>query len=136
MWPLRCISLKLVLKLTVVVVSLWSITLLSLHKTGWGHTYIFSYGWLDYSDDDGDPEAVCNCSAILQGDTDEIEKAKMLSISRNFRRSVQIPDEYYINATQDCRCVAGFGDFITLSKYIFNTDSVHINIYSMYIYCI
>lgn len=118
MWPLRRISLKLVLKLTVVVVSLWFVTLLSHHKTGWGHTYVFGYGWLDYSDDDGDPEAACNCSSILQGDKDEIEKAKILSISRTFRRSVQITDEYYIDATRDCRCVAGFCDLIALSKYI------------------
>lgn len=117
MKPLKCLSLKLLLKLTVVVVSLWMLILLSQPKTGRDPASIFSYSWLDYTDADGSPEAACDCSAILGGEKEEIEKAKILSITTDFRKSVQIPDEYYINATQDCRCVAGFSHFIALSHY-------------------
>uniref|UniRef100_H3DEF4 Glucosaminyl (N-acetyl) transferase 3, mucin type n=1 Tax=Tetraodon nigroviridis TaxID=99883 RepID=H3DEF4_TETNG len=49
------------------------------------------------------PEAACNCSAVLQGDQEEIEKAKILAITEAFQKSVQIPDEYYLSATENCR---------------------------------
>lgn len=111
MKPFRRLSLPFLLEIAAVLGSLWMLALLCQPQTAWNPSYIFSYGWLDYAgdDDDGSPESACDCVAILGGDAEEIEKAKLLSLSRDFHKSVQIPDEYYINATQDCRCVAGFG---------------------------
>lgn len=82
------------------------LSLVSCPKTGRDPTYNLRYSWLEYTDADGGPEKVCNCSAILQGEREALEQAKLLTISKDFHKSVQIPDEYYINATQDCRCVA------------------------------
>lgn len=104
MWPLKRISLKLILKLTTVVASLGMLVVLR-HKIGWRNTYMFHYGWLEITDADGNPEAACNCSAILQGDQEEIEKAKVLAIMKDFQKAIHTPDEYYVNATQDCRSV-------------------------------
>ncbi len=98
--------LQLLLKLTAALGTLCMITLLSWPKSGWDPTYILKYSWLEFTDADGDPENVCNCSAILQGERETLEQAKLLAITKDFRKSVQIPDEYYINATKDCRCVA------------------------------
>jgi len=98
--------LQQLLKLTVALGSLWTIFLVSQLNTDWDPVFIHKYSWLDYTDDDGGPEKVCNCSAILQGEQEALEQAKLLTISKDFRKSIQIPDEYYNNATQDCRCVA------------------------------
>ncbi|XP_070760955.1 beta-1,3-galactosyl-O-glycosyl-glycoprotein beta-1,6-N-acetylglucosaminyltransferase-like [Enoplosus armatus] len=95
--------LQLLLKLTVAMGSLGMLFLLSRPKTGWDPTYILRYSWLEYTDADGSPEKVCNCSAILQGEREALEQAKILAITKDFHKSVQIPNEYYINATQDCR---------------------------------
>lgn len=75
-------------------------------KTGWHPTYIFRYSWLEYTDADGGPEKVCNCPAILRGEKEALKQAKLLTITKNFQKSIHIPNEYYINATQDCMCVA------------------------------
>lgn len=104
MWLLKRIHRKLILKLTVVVASFGMLNLLR-HHTDWGTAYMFHTSWLEITDADGNPEAVCNCSAILQGDQEEIEKTKILAITQEFQKSVHIPDEYYFNATQDCRSV-------------------------------
>ena len=96
--------LKLLL-LSVVLGSLWMLRI-SRPKMSWNPSYIMGYSWLEYTNDDGGPEKVCNCSAILLGETGALEQAKLLTITKDFKKSVQIPDEYYINATQDCRCVA------------------------------
>nr|XP_046243500.1 beta-1,3-galactosyl-O-glycosyl-glycoprotein beta-1,6-N-acetylglucosaminyltransferase-like [Scatophagus argus] len=112
MWRLKRRWVQLLLKLTVGLVSLWMLALLSRPKTGWDPAYILSYSWLEYTDADGAPERVCNCSAILQGEMDAVEEAKILSITKAFRKSVQVPDEYYINETQDCR------KFMIRRKYI------------------
>lgn len=82
------------------------ISLLSRPKTSWDPAYILGYSWLEYTDADGGPEKVCNCSAILRGEAEALEQAKILSITKDFHESVHIPDEYYTNATLDCRCVA------------------------------
>eukprot|EP00064_Thunnus_orientalis_P006439 superscaffoldBa00000669_g6457 len=94
---------QLLLKLTVVLGSLLILSLLSGSKTGWDPVYTLRYNWLDYTDADGGPEKVCNCSAILEGDREALDQAKLLTITKDFRKSVQIPDKYYINATKDCR---------------------------------
>ncbi|CAJ1068429.1 beta-1%2C3-galactosyl-O-glycosyl-glycoprotein beta-1,6-N-acetylglucosaminyltransferase-like [Xyrichtys novacula] len=93
---------RLLVKLTVVLGSLWLFLLLRRPKAGWDPTYVFRYNWLEYTDDDGGPEKVCNCSAILRGEREAVEKAKILAITKDFHKSVLIPDEYYINATHDC----------------------------------
>lgn len=104
MWLLKYIKLKLMLKLTVVVASLGILGVLR-HTTSWRNTYMFRYRWLEITDADGNMDAVCNCSAILLRDQEEIEKVKILAIRRDFQKTIQVPDEYYVNATQDCRSV-------------------------------
>lgn len=101
---LKRISLKLMVRLTYLLAFMGMLVVLK-QKTGWGNTYMSSYSWLGISDADGNPEAVCNCSAILQRDQEEIEKAKTLAITRQFQKAIQIPDEFYMNATRDCRSV-------------------------------
>ncbi|XP_061585998.1 beta-1,3-galactosyl-O-glycosyl-glycoprotein beta-1,6-N-acetylglucosaminyltransferase-like [Cololabis saira] len=66
------------------------------------HMYIFGYSELEYTADDG-PEKGCNCTAIFKGDPGALDQAKLLTITRDFKNSIHLPDEYYINATQDCR---------------------------------
>uniref|UniRef100_A0AAZ1XSI2 Glucosaminyl (N-acetyl) transferase 3, mucin type n=1 Tax=Oreochromis aureus TaxID=47969 RepID=A0AAZ1XSI2_OREAU len=82
---------------------LWMFSQLSQLKIGKSAAYILRYQWLDYANDDESPEKVCNCSAILQGEKEALQQAKLLTISKDFQKSIQIPDEYYIDATQDCR---------------------------------
>lgn len=91
--------LSLLFKLTVFLGSLWMFSVLNELRTDWSLTY----SWWEYTDVDGGPEKECNCSAILQGDTEALEKAKLLAITQDFRKSVEIPDEFYINAAKDCR---------------------------------
>lgn len=67
--------------------------------------YTLRYRWLEYTDADGGPEKVCNCSAILKGDIEALEQTKILKITKDFQKRINIPNEYYINATQDCTCV-------------------------------
>ncbi|XP_069034290.1 beta-1,3-galactosyl-O-glycosyl-glycoprotein beta-1,6-N-acetylglucosaminyltransferase-like [Embiotoca jacksoni] len=95
--------LLLLLKLTVVLGSLWMLSQLRQVKTGRGLPDILRYSQLDYTDVDCGPEKVCNCSAILQGEREALKQAKLLTITKDFRKRAQIPDEYYIDATQDCR---------------------------------
>ncbi|CAL8237860.1 unnamed protein product, partial [Merluccius merluccius] len=53
--------------------------------------------------DDGVPEEAFDCTAILKGDRDELDKAKLLSVTKDFRKKVKVNEEYYVTATQDCR---------------------------------
>ncbi|XP_041643368.1 beta-1,3-galactosyl-O-glycosyl-glycoprotein beta-1,6-N-acetylglucosaminyltransferase-like [Cheilinus undulatus] len=103
---------SLFLKLSLVLGSLWIIFMINRPKAGWDPTYILRYSWLEYTDEDGGPERVCNCSAILRGEREAVEEAKLLTITRDFHKNIQIPDEYYINATQDC------GKFKQSRKYL------------------
>ncbi|CAL8299308.1 unnamed protein product [Lota lota] len=48
-------------------------------------------------------EDALNCTAVLQGDPGSLKKARWLAQNRDYRRKVKLTDEYYINATQDCR---------------------------------
>ena len=97
---------RLLLTLTIALGSLWILSLLTGSKPGWNPSSVLRYSWLEYTDSDDSPEKVCNCSAILQGEREALEEAKLLTITKDFHKSVQIPDEHYMNATQDCRCVA------------------------------
>ncbi|XP_060922544.1 beta-1,3-galactosyl-O-glycosyl-glycoprotein beta-1,6-N-acetylglucosaminyltransferase-like [Limanda limanda] len=92
----------LLLKLTIALGSLWILFLLTRSKPGCNPSSVLGYSWLDYTDSDDSPEKVCNCSAILQGEREALEQAKLLTITKDFRKSVHIPDEHYMNATEDC----------------------------------
>nr|XP_061802141.1 beta-1,3-galactosyl-O-glycosyl-glycoprotein beta-1,6-N-acetylglucosaminyltransferase-like [Nerophis lumbriciformis] len=61
----------------------------------------FKFTQLGY-DDENRPEKVCNCQAILEGDNEALAEAKLLNLDRNFRKRVQVPDEFYVNASKDC----------------------------------
>ncbi|XP_026176704.1 beta-1,3-galactosyl-O-glycosyl-glycoprotein beta-1,6-N-acetylglucosaminyltransferase [Mastacembelus armatus] len=98
------------LKFIIVLGSLVLIWLLTCFKV-----HIAKYSWLEYSAADGGPENVCNCSAILQGDKEAVDRAKLLLITKDFRKNIHIPDEYYIHATQDCRKFKLARKYITFS---------------------
>ncbi|XP_030593957.1 beta-1,3-galactosyl-O-glycosyl-glycoprotein beta-1,6-N-acetylglucosaminyltransferase-like [Archocentrus centrarchus] len=112
-FPKRGWQLQL-LQLIGVLGSLWMLSLLSQVKTGRGPVFIFRYRWLEYTDDDSSPENICNCSAILQGEQEELLQAKLLTATKDVQKRIQIPDEYYINATQDCRKFKVSRKYITL----------------------
>ncbi|XP_041855771.1 beta-1,3-galactosyl-O-glycosyl-glycoprotein beta-1,6-N-acetylglucosaminyltransferase-like [Melanotaenia boesemani] len=95
--------LCLLLKLAIAVGSLSLVFLVSQLNTDWAPGFTHKYSWLEYTADVGGPEKGCNCSAILQGDWKALERAKILTITKDVRKSIQIPDDYYINATTDCR---------------------------------
>ncbi|MEQ2219622.1 hypothetical protein XENOCAPTIV_020915 [Xenoophorus captivus] len=100
---------------TVALGSLWMVLLVLQLDTSWPLDPIHSHSWLEYKDYDFGMERVCNCSAIQQGDREALQEAKLLTITKHFRKTIQIPDEYYINQTQDCRCVAL--NYSALQKY-------------------
>lgn len=52
--------------------------------------------------DDETPEDECDCKKILQGDRDEIDHAKILSITKSFKNITRITDEQYVKQTKDC----------------------------------
>lgn len=95
----------LLLLLLLTAASLWIHLQLTQHQFAWSpSSYIHSTDWSDYRYSDGEPESACNCSAILQGDDKEVEKAQLLSLRGSFQKQVRVPDEFYISATRDCRC--------------------------------
>lgn len=61
---------------------------------------------------DGNSESEYDCSEILRGNVEEIEKTKLLLSSTDFRQKVLHPDDHYIKAAQDCKCVARFISFV------------------------
>ncbi|XP_028313921.1 beta-1,3-galactosyl-O-glycosyl-glycoprotein beta-1,6-N-acetylglucosaminyltransferase-like [Gouania willdenowi] len=101
-WFRKC-RLQCLVKLTVIVGSLELLSLIIKVNTGNGSTHILNYDWLEYTDADGGPERACNCSAILQGDEEAVRQAKILTITKEFRKSIQIPDDFYTSEAQDCR---------------------------------
>lgn len=98
-------SPALLLKLIVVLGSLWMIFLVLQLDAPLPFDLIHSNSWLEYKDYDFGPERVCNCSAIQQANKEALEQAKILTITKEFQKNIQIPDEYYVNETKDCRCV-------------------------------
>ncbi|XP_031712046.1 beta-1,3-galactosyl-O-glycosyl-glycoprotein beta-1,6-N-acetylglucosaminyltransferase-like isoform X3 [Anarrhichthys ocellatus] len=102
----------LLLKFTVALKLLWMISLLRCLNIRWDPSNILGYRWLDYTDADCGPENVCNCSAVLQGEREALEQAKLLTSTKDFQKSVQIPNAYYINANLDC------GKFKSSRKYL------------------
>lgn len=103
MRPPQRFSLKLLLKIAVVLVLLWTLSLVSKPQSRWDLFYIPT---------DGLPGSSCDCLKVLRGDVEEIEKVKLLSIRKDFRRKVRVTDDFYINATQDCKYVKGFFSFV------------------------
>lgn len=77
--------------------------MLSAVEIEWDSGFNFSYRWLEYTGHEGDPENPCNCSAILQSDPQSIEQAKLLSLTQDFRHKFIKSNDYYKNATMDCR---------------------------------
>ncbi|KAI4878136.1 hypothetical protein NFI96_007719 [Prochilodus magdalenae] len=69
------------------------------------------YSWLEYRDD-GAPEDKCHCKKIIQGDTEAIKHAKLLTITRSFKNQTKVTDEQYIELTKDCEM------FRTTRKYL------------------
>ncbi|KAI5094769.1 beta-1,3-galactosyl-O-glycosyl-glycoprotein beta-1,6-N-acetylglucosaminyltransferase 3, partial [Silurus meridionalis] len=69
-----------------------------------------SYRSLMFKDDTIEDE--CDCKKILQEDTDEIDHAKLLTVTKGFRNATQITDEEYIKQTKDCK------KFLRTRKYI------------------
>ncbi|XP_076025575.1 beta-1,3-galactosyl-O-glycosyl-glycoprotein beta-1,6-N-acetylglucosaminyltransferase-like isoform X2 [Genypterus blacodes] len=98
---LKQLHLPLWLLLSCVLATLW--VLLS-PEAGLGRVSRLTNSWSD-STEDSSPEHVCNCSGILQGDVEALEQAKLLTITKEFHQRIHIPDESYVRATQDCRCV-------------------------------
>ncbi|KAK5613174.1 hypothetical protein CRENBAI_000275 [Crenichthys baileyi] len=109
---------KLLLVLTVALGSLCMVFLALKLDTSLPLDLFHSHSWLEYNDYDFGPESMCNCSAIQQGDREALKEAKLLTITKYFRKTIQIPDEYYINQTQDCRKFKSMRKYITfpLSK--------------------
>ncbi|XP_013872809.1 beta-1,3-galactosyl-O-glycosyl-glycoprotein beta-1,6-N-acetylglucosaminyltransferase [Austrofundulus limnaeus] len=98
MQPLKRGCVQFLLKLSVGLVSLGTFYLVRQRTDR-----TLGYRWLEYTEDDGGPEKACNCSGILQGEQEALQQVKLLTITRDFQKNIQIPDEYYIYETQDCR---------------------------------
>ncbi|XP_061672939.1 beta-1,3-galactosyl-O-glycosyl-glycoprotein beta-1,6-N-acetylglucosaminyltransferase-like [Syngnathoides biaculeatus] len=71
------------------------------------------YAGLDYgNDDDESPEKACNCSAVFRGEREALEQTKLLTLTKDFRKRVRVPDQFYVNARKDCK------KFKTSRKYL------------------
>ncbi|XP_012705741.2 beta-1,3-galactosyl-O-glycosyl-glycoprotein beta-1,6-N-acetylglucosaminyltransferase-like [Fundulus heteroclitus] len=106
---------QLLLKLSVVLGSLLLLFLVLQWDSPLPPELIHSPNWLEYQDYEFGAEGVCNCSAIQRGDSEALQQAKLLTITRDFRKNIQIPDEYYINETEDCREFTSKRKYITFS---------------------
>lgn len=95
----RHFSLTLQLKITVVIVGLLLIICVSQPKSKWDSSYTLT---------DGVEESECSCSKVMRGNVDEIAKAKLLVFRKDFHGKVHVPDEFYIDATLNCKWVVGF----------------------------
>ncbi|KAM4578160.1 beta-1,3-galactosyl-O-glycosyl-glycoprotein beta-1,6-N-acetylglucosaminyltransferase-like isoform 1-T2 [Fundulus diaphanus] len=106
---------QLLLKLSVVLGSLLLLFLVQQWDSPLPPEPIHSPNWLEYQDNEFGPEGVCNCSAIQRGDLEALQQAKLLTITKDFRKNIYIPDKYYINETQDCRKFTSKRKYITFS---------------------
>lgn len=98
-------NLRLLLKImaAVVVLGLLWIICIGRPERKWESAYILT---------DGVEESECNCSKVMLGDVDELRKAKLLTLRKDFRQKSRVPDDFYIGATQDCKCVAELVSFV------------------------
>lgn len=62
---------------------------------------LLDYSWLELGDDQA-PEDTCDCKKIIQGDDEEIERAKLLAITKTFKSKTRIADEQFVELTKDC----------------------------------
>lgn len=60
-----------------------------------------NYGSLMFSNNET-PEDMCDCNKILQGDADEIKRAKILTITKHFKEVTRTTNEQYVEQTKDC----------------------------------
>ena len=94
----------LILRVSAIVALLWTIVfVISPVEIEWDPILRWNNRWLDSKEYEGKLEDACNCSFLLQGDIDCITNAKILSITNDFRKKVLRKEDYYINATVDCR---------------------------------
>lgn len=93
---------KLLLLFMAAIASLWLITGYNPCHDSW-NSPLLVFDLLDYVNTDRGMASACDCASILEGDTEEIEKAKLLMLHKDFHKSVRISDEDYISATQDCQ---------------------------------
>ncbi|XP_076845206.1 beta-1,3-galactosyl-O-glycosyl-glycoprotein beta-1,6-N-acetylglucosaminyltransferase-like [Brachyhypopomus gauderio] len=59
------------------------------------------YSWLEFREGET-PEDVCQCNKVLQGDQEEIERAKVLTITKTFKNQTHVSDKSYVEQTRDC----------------------------------
>ncbi|XP_056447490.1 beta-1,3-galactosyl-O-glycosyl-glycoprotein beta-1,6-N-acetylglucosaminyltransferase-like [Gadus chalcogrammus] len=103
---------NVILRVIAIVALLWTVVfVISPTEIEWVPTLSWSNRWLAYKEYEGNVEDACNCSSLLQGDIDCMENAKLLSISKDFRKKFLRKEDNYINATVNCR------DFQTRKKY-------------------
>ncbi|KAM8887361.1 beta-1,3-galactosyl-O-glycosyl-glycoprotein beta-1,6-N-acetylglucosaminyltransferase-like isoform 1-T2 [Spinachia spinachia] len=114
---------RLLLLLVIVgLILLWVLYPLIPHHLELGCKRIDSYSWSNYGDADGGLPAKlldsatgqCDCPALFLGDSEALEQAKTLTNSKNFQKSIKIPNEYYINASQDCRTYKESRKYLTI----------------------
>lgn len=94
----RHFNLKLFLKIMVVVVVLGSLWIIRVRQSQsrWKTSYILT---------DGGEGSDVNCSEVMLGNADVLSKAKLRVLRKDFLQKVRVPDDFYIDATQDCKCV-------------------------------
>lgn len=68
------------------------------------------YGWLEFGE--GAPEDACNCTKLLLQDPDEIDRAKILSITVSFRAQTKVTDAQFMELAGNCE------QFRLLRKYV------------------
>lgn len=69
-----------------------------------------NYNWLEFGDKA--PEDACNCTKLLLEDPDEIDRAKILSVTVSFRKKTMVTDERFMELAEDCE------RFRLLRKYV------------------
>ncbi|KAJ8413949.1 hypothetical protein AAFF_G00065470 [Aldrovandia affinis] len=71
--------------------------LLTCHKD---MKYTLDYSILDYNDDS--PEDMCNCTKLIKQDPEEMERVKILSITRSFRAKTRTTDTQFTEWARNC----------------------------------
>ena len=69
------------------------------------------YSWLEFGDDETS-FGNCDCKKIIEGDSEEIERAKIQAITRTFKNKTRVTDEQYVQLAKDCEI------FRTTHKYL------------------
>lgn len=103
-------NLKLLLKFVAIVVALGSLWIICMGqpKSRWESSYSLT------NEVNG---SECNCLEVIRGNVDEISKAKSLVLRGDFRKQFLVTNDFYIDATKDCKCVAEFHSFVAPSSF-------------------